>query len=173
MHGSDSGVKRALPPECDTRTSASFYTDALILFEDGDEHEAIRRLKERERANLPEVTRAMVGSFRALAEGIHDESLDATRRALAHFPDPEGRYDLTRHLAYWGENDEALSQFEAVLEGRFNIYRALTRSDSWLVSLRSHEGYEALVAKAKTRYDAAKAAFVEAHGDRLLGVTIP
>jgi hypothetical protein len=42
-----------------------------------------------------------------------------------------------------------------------------------LASLRSHEGYEALVAKAKTRYDAAKAAFVEAHGDRLLGVTIP
>jgi hypothetical protein len=95
----------------------TFYTDALILFEDGDEHEAIRRLKERERANLPEVTRAMVGSLRALAEGIRDESLDATRRALAHFPDPEGRYYLTRHLAYWGENDEALSQFEAVLEG--------------------------------------------------------
>jgi serine/threonine protein kinase len=151
----------------------TIYTDALILFEEGDVGEAVRRLKERERATLPGVTRALVTSLRALAEGKREESLDATRRALAHFPDPEGRYYLSRQLSYWGEAEEARVHFERILEAGFNTYRALTRVDPWLSSLRSAAGFGAVLETARKRYEASRAAFLDAGGHRLLGVEVP
>ena len=60
-----------------------------------------------------------------------------------------------------------------MLEGGFEIYRKLTRTDPWLDSIRSHADFDELLAKARTSYDQAKALFVEADGDRLLGVGIP
>lgn len=118
------------------------------------------------------MTRALVSSLRALAEGERDESLDATRRFLAHYPDPEGRFYLCRQLAYWGETDEALAHLDRVLEGGFEIYRNLTRTDPWLDSIRSHADFDELSAKARKSYDQAKALFVGADGDRLLGVGV-
>lgn len=149
------------------------YTDALLLFDEGNATEALARLKERERRNLPEVTHALVSSLRALVEGKRDESLQATRRALAHYPDPEGLFYLSRHLAYWGETNEALEHLDRVLEQGFEVYRVLTKEDPWLHSIRSHEAYDDLLDQAKKSFDDATSAFIDAGGDRLLGVTIP
>jgi serine/threonine protein kinase len=147
--------------------------DAVIMVMEGDRAGAVRVMAERERSNLPSVTRAILMSLRALAEENRDESLAATRHALVRLLDPEVRYYLSRHLAYCGEAEEAVLQLREALDRGFSVYRMLTRDDPWLASIHSARGYDDLLAASRERYRAAFAAYVEAGGDKLLGPNAP
>ena len=157
----------------DLMGKGTFYLDALILVEENRLQEAAQLLRERERENLAPVTHAFVTSLRAAAEGARAESVDATRRALRHFPDPEGMYYLSRHLAYCGEAEDAIARLEEVLDRGFILYRVLARPDQWLDPLRTRPGFQAIFDRSREAYTRVRATFLNSDGDRLLGSTTP
>ncbi len=149
------------------------YIDALILGMRGNESEAIQLLRDREQRKLPEMMRSMLSSLRALFEGHREECVEEAERIIAAFPDPEFVYYVSRHLAYFAENERALVELGKVLDRGFVCYRMLIREDPWLDSLRSAPGFKELLEGAKARYQEALGAYVEAGGERLLGVSVP
>lgn len=151
----------------------TFYLDALIPLMEGDRAAALRILRERERSNLPNVTRTIVASLRALAEEKRDESLAATRQALGNLVDPEVRFYLSRQFAYLGEAKEAVENLRGALEHGFNVYRVLMREDPWLEPIRSTNGYPELLEASRERYAKAHRAYIEAGGEKLLGANAP
>jgi hypothetical protein len=149
------------------------YLDALILFEQGKETEALRLIVERERGNLLPLTRAYIGSLRALIEGKRDESIGHAMHVYAHAPDGEGLIYQARTLSVLGEGEKALTLLEASFDRGFNPYRLLRKPDPWLDSARSHARFEHLVERTRDKYTSTRQAFIEANGERLLGVTAP
>jgi hypothetical protein len=75
-----------------------------------------------------------------------------------------------RQFAYLGETDTALKLLERSVDEGFFCCGPLT-GDPWLEGLRSHPTFAALVQHATTRQRQAVAAFMEAGGAQLLGVT--
>ena len=151
----------------------TLYVDALILFEQGRREDARSLLKERERTNLLPLTRAYLSGIRALMEGRADEGVALEQRAASPSFDPESMLYMARHLSLLGEPRNALLLWERALDRGFNPYRMLLRSDSWLDAARSHADFPRLFARARDTYIAARRAFVDAGGERLLGVTLP
>jgi eukaryotic-like serine/threonine-protein kinase len=149
------------------------YLDALILFEQGKTVEAMRIIEERERGNLLPLTRAYIGSLRALIEGKRDESIGCAMHVYAHAPDGEGLIYQARTLSVLGEGEKAVTLLEAAFDRGFNPYRLLRRPDPWLDSARSHSRFAHLDERARDKYINTRQAFVDANGERLLGVTVP
>jgi tetratricopeptide (TPR) repeat protein len=146
-----------------------FYFEGVVLTTMGREAEALSVLREREREDRPEAMRVFIASLRALLEGKREESLEATERCLAHFRDPEVRYYLARQLAHLGAHERALDEVGRAIDGGFSCPRMLER-DPWLDPLRSTPEFGAILERAQDGRRQAAAAFVEAGGDRLLGV---
>jgi TolB-like protein len=151
------------------RSGFRLYADALILASMGREAEAITALRERESEGLSAVMRTFVTSLRVLLEGKHDESLAATEMTLGHLNDPETRYYMARQLARLGARERALAEMRTVVELGFHCPQAFSR-DPWLDSLRDAAEFVAILERAERGRRAAAAAFVEAGGERLLGV---
>jgi hypothetical protein len=78
-----------------------------------------------------------------------------------------------RSLSLLGEAGEAVLLLERALDRGFNPYRMLLRSDTWLDAARSHANFPRLFARARQKYAVARQAFIDAGGERLLGVTVP
>ena len=93
-------------------------------------------------------------------------------RRLSDIPDPEGRFYMARGLAYVGEHGEALALLSSAVDGGFFCLPALTR-DPWLDPLRGMPEFGALIRRAETRHRQALIAFLNAEGDRILGVAHP
>jgi serine/threonine protein kinase/tetratricopeptide (TPR) repeat protein len=144
---------------------------ALIFGEQGNREEAIRQLREIERGALTEYMRAQTSSIRALFEGQREESLKGAERVIAQFPDPETVCFHARVLAYFGERDRALAALNQALDRGFILYRILTRSDPWLDPVRPTSAFADLLSRAESRYRDAVAAFRNAGGDDMLGVS--
>lgn len=151
----------------------TIYLDALILFEQGKSDDALHLLRERDRANLLPLTRAHLGQLRALIEGNREESVALAERVASQSTDPESMVYTARSLSLLGEPGEALLLLERALDHDFNPYRMLLRSDTWLDAARSHADFPRLFARARQKYAVARQAFVDAGGERLLGVTVP
>lgn len=96
----------------------------------------------------------------------------ATLRRLGDIPDPEGRFYVARGLAHVGESAEALTILAGAVEDGFYCLAALTR-DPWLDALRGTPEFAALVRRAETRHRQAVISFLNAEGDRVLGVAHP
>ncbi len=151
----------------------TIYLDALILFEQGQSDDALQLLRERERANLLPMTRAYLGGLRAWIEGNREESIALGKRVAAQATDGESFVYMARMLSALGEGGEAVLLLEKALDHGFNPYRMLQRSDSSLDAARSHAHFPPLLARARQTYLIARQAFVDAGGERLLGVTVP
>ena len=160
-------------PEHALREAATppFYFEALVLASMGREGEALSALRERERERRPEVLRVFLSSLRALLEGKHEESLEATEKCLADFRDPEAHYYLARQLAYLGARERAIEEIRRAVEQGFYCPQVLPR-DPWLTPLRSTPEFGTILERAETGRREAEAAFIEVGGDRLLGVRL-
>jgi eukaryotic-like serine/threonine-protein kinase len=151
----------------------TIYLDVLILFEQGKTDDALHLVRERERTNLLPVTRAHLGGLRAFIEGNRDESNALWKRIENTFTDPEGMVYQARALSVFGETRDAVLLLEKALDRGFNPLRMLKRPDAWLDSARLHADYPRLVERARQKYAVARQAFVDAGGERLLGVSVP
>jgi hypothetical protein len=87
--------------------------------------------------------------------------------------DPEGMVYQARNLSLLGEDGEAVLLLEQALDRGFNPYRMLLRPDAWLDAARSHADFPRVFARAREKYTVARQAFVDAGGERLLGVSLP
>jgi serine/threonine protein kinase/tetratricopeptide (TPR) repeat protein len=146
---------------------------ALILSEQGHADEALLQLREIEQARLTDFFRDFVRMHRTLLEGRKEESLGAAERLLVRALDPDTLWQVARVFAYFGERERALALFGLSLERGFIVYRILTRQDPWLDALRTSPEFGDLLQRAESRYRAASAAFRNAGGEQLLGVTLP
>lgn len=109
-----------------------------------------------------------------LRETIHgnQEAAAEQLRRLSDIPDPEGRFYVGRGLAYVGELDQALQLLGSAVDGGFFCLPALTR-DPWLDPLRARSEFTEIVRRAETRHRQAVISFLNAEGDRVLGVAHP
>ena len=82
--------------------------------------------------------------------------------------DPEGLYHLARGLAHFGREDRAIELLaEAVDRGYFQSF-TFSR-DAWLDRLRGRTDFREILLKAEQRHQEARAAFIQANGQALLG----
>ena len=100
------------------------------------------------------------------------EAAAAELRRLLDIPDPEARFYVARGLAIVGKHDEALGQLRVAVDGGFFCVPALTR-DPWLDSLRTVPEFTAILRRAESRHRQALISFLNAEGDRILGVGHP
>jgi len=150
-----------VPPE------RGFYLDAIALASAGQEEEALRRLREREKrgAGGPQL---MMRSLRALLEGDRAGAVLAIEEQEASgVKDPESLFYTARHMARINERDRAVDILFRAIDQNFVCDFSLAH-DPWLSSLRSHPRYGDLLHKAAERRREAHTAFVEAGGELLL-----
>jgi TolB-like protein/predicted Ser/Thr protein kinase len=116
-----------------------------------------------------------LGSFkRALLrylERDRDASVASLRR-ISDMPDPEARYYVARGLVWAGAIDEALPMLEGAVEDGFFCLPAYAR-DPWLDPVRGRPEFAALLRRAEARHRQAVISFLNADGDRVLGVAHP
>jgi len=149
-------------------TDASDYTRILTLQHMGRESEALRCLQECESKDLPVTSRLLLRTLQAALEGNDPESLEATKRVVEVFTDPEGLYYMARHLSYLGDTAPALATLKRVVDGGYFCVPVFAR-DPWLDPLRTHPEFVKLLKQAEARHKEARTVFIEAGGERLLG----
>ena len=107
-----------------------------------------------------------------LLEGRRTEGLAATHAILAPgFRDPESFYYVARQLAYFGDPAAALPVLDRAVEEGFFCFSTMAR-DPWLDTLRADPAFTKILRHAEARHREALAAFLQADGDRLLGLTL-
>ena len=110
----------------------------------------------------------------ALRHTIHGnrEAAAAELERLSDIPDGEARFYVARNLAQIEERDKAMSMLAAAVDHGFFCLPALTR-DPWLDPLRPTSEFAAVIRRAETRHREALISFLNAEGDRILGVAHP
>jgi len=143
------------------------YIVALALVEFGRGDEALVPLREVE-ARMPTRRRHVAVAARALIEGRTAESVSQMKAMLSpDFRDPEGRFYVARHVARYGDADEALAQLEGVVADGFSCYPVFER-DPWLDALRPKPGFTELLERCASRHAASRRAFEELNGRGVL-----
>ncbi|MBZ5595756.1 MAG: protein kinase [Acidobacteriia bacterium] len=149
-------------------TDASDYMRVLALTFMGREREAIRCVEESNAKDLPAISRLLMTTIRTDLEGRREESIEAANLIIAQFTDPEGLYYMARHLSHLGETAKALATLKRVVDGGFCCVTVFAR-DPWLDPLRTHAEFVSLLHRAEKHHQEARAVFIEAGGERLLG----
>ena len=111
-------------------------------------------------------------ALRAAAQGQRDETVAAIDRAAQGLNDPEGLFYLTRLRAHVGDVEGALALFERVVAGGLYCFPTFAR-DPWLDGLRAHPEFKRVLGLAESRHREAAAAFRDARGEQVLGVSLP
>ena len=143
------------------------YIVALALVESGRGDEALAPLREVE-ARMPTRRRHVAVAARALIEGRTAESVSEMKAMLSpDFRDPEGRFYVARHVARYGDADEALTQLEGVVADGFSCYPVFER-DPWLDALRPKPRFTELLERCASRHAASRRAFEELNGRGVL-----
>lgn len=104
-------------------------------------------------------------------EGRPEEALHYVRQ-LVDIPDPEGRFYTARSLVHLGQVEEGLALLSQCVESGFFCPAAYTR-DPWLDPVRGTTPFGDLVRRAEARHRQALISFLNADGDRILGVSHP
>ena len=112
-----------------------------------------------------------VRALLAFVDGDDEQALQHFRD-MRDIPDPEGRYYAARGVAYFGQTEEVLPLLAGVVESGFFCLTAFNR-DPWLDSLRGLPEFTAVVRHAESRHRQAVISFLNAEGDRILGVNHP
>jgi eukaryotic-like serine/threonine-protein kinase len=149
-------------------TDASDYTRVLTLTFMGQEQEALHHIEESDSKDLPAISRLLLVTLRTSLQGRREESVQATNQVISLFTDPEGLYYMARQLSYLGETAGSLATLKRVVDGGFFCVPVFAR-DPWLDPLRTHPEFVNILRQAEARHQDARAVFVEAGGERLLG----
>jgi serine/threonine protein kinase len=147
------------------------YLDGLALAMLGREQEAVVRLRKAE--EIGDVTaRQFTESLRMLLEGNRAEGLAAMRTVFVPgFRDPESLYYVARQFAFFGDPANALALLARAVEEGFFCFSTMAR-DPWLDTLRADPAFTKTLRHAEARHREALAAFLQADGNRLLGLTL-
>ncbi len=123
--------------------------------------------------DLPSAGRlgTFIKGMQAFVDGKVDETL-ALLHEMSDIPDPEGRFYVARNFAHLGRPAEALALLTGVVENGFFCLTAFNR-DPWLDTLRGTPEFTALLRHAESRHRQAVISFLNAEGDRILGVSHP
>src|SRR5206468_3499218 len=109
---------------------------------------------------------------RTMLEGDMAASVAAVERIVSSdFGDPEGLYNLARHLARLNRVDSALDLLDRVVAGGFFCCPAMLR-DPWLEPIRAVPRFTALLVKAEEKHRAAECEFEKLEGNRVLQMGI-
>jgi eukaryotic-like serine/threonine-protein kinase len=158
----------------DTRAlqgGGGFFFEAMVLATMGRRGEALAILRKRDQEDRPEMLRIFLFSLRALLEGNHLESLEATERYISLCQDPEALFYMARQLAYLGESSRAITELHHVIERGYLCSRILAR-DPWLDPLRLNAEFGVILEKALALERDMVNTFVQAEAHRLLGVSV-
>jgi serine/threonine-protein kinase len=112
-----------------------------------------------------------VEALRHTILGNRDQATVASRKLL-DIPDPEGRFYVARNLAYLGETNGVIDLLNGVIDGGFFCLPAFAR-DPWLDSLRALPEFGQMLRRAEQRHRQAMISFLNADGDRILGIAHP
>lgn len=146
------------------------YIGAIALSELGRRDEAIALLRALE-SKLPPRLRDFWSMSLHLVEGRRPDNMDMLTRLVDTFGDPEGLYYAAQTLARFGETATAIKAMTRAVDLGYYCYPAFA-TDPWLDSLRGDARFNAILLRAKDRHEAAAAAFREADGERILGVSV-
>jgi serine/threonine protein kinase len=136
----------------------------------GRDDEAVRFLREREQ-QIPSVfVRRYLMVLRTLIEGEHQQTLELLEEVTPHNPDPESIFYIARTFARLGKRGRAVAELARAIDGGFFSHATMVR-DAWFDSLRGDEGFREALKRAEERHRAARARFIAAGGERLLGVS--
>lgn len=143
------------------------YIVPLALMELGRGDEALPVLREVE-GRIPTRRRHVVTAARVLLEGRTADSVAAIQAMLSpDFRDPEGRFYVARHVARYGDADQAIAQLEGIIADGFFCNPVIAR-DTWFDALRGKPAFKTLLAHCETKHRAAVQAFERLNGASLL-----
>jgi DNA-binding winged helix-turn-helix (wHTH) protein/tetratricopeptide (TPR) repeat protein len=147
------------------------YIVGISLAEEGQKRQAISEL-----SALEAKVKTRMGDFaraaRTMLEGDTAASVVAVERIVSSdFGDPEGLYNLARHLARLNRVDSALDLLDRVVAAGFFCCPAMLR-DPWLEPIRATSRFTKLLEKAEEKYRAAALEFEKLEGNRVLQVGI-
>jgi serine/threonine protein kinase/tetratricopeptide (TPR) repeat protein len=147
------------------------YLDGLALVMLGREQEAVATLRKAEEVgNI--TARKFNESLRMLLEGHRAEGLAAMRAIFVPgFRDPESFYFIARQFANYGDSAAALDLLARAVEEGYFAFSMMAR-DPWLDTLRVDPAFTKILRHAEVRHREALAAFLQADGDRLLGLNV-
>jgi serine/threonine protein kinase/cytochrome c-type biogenesis protein CcmH/NrfG len=145
--------------------------NALALDLWGRRSEAIALLLELEQKQMPRMMRGFIESTRLILQERHVEARAMMSTMMQNFTvrDPCATFYFARSLAAAGDDAQALAVLGQSVEGGFSSFEFTTR-DPWFAGLRGHEQFRSILRRAEARERQARAAFIEAGGDRILGV---
>jgi hypothetical protein len=115
------------------------------------------------------ITRSYHSIFPLMLEGQADACVKLLDELAPRNPDPESIFMIARTYARLGARQSALRQFERAVDGGYVPVDTFAR-DEWLDALRTDPRFERGLARATIRRDAARKAFRDAGGARLLGM---
>ncbi|TMQ71432.1 MAG: hypothetical protein E6K80_05565 [Candidatus Eisenbacteria bacterium] len=138
----------------------------------GRRDEAAARMREYERRPLPKMMRPFIESLRLIFEGRLDEARGLSQALCNQLPfrDPCALYYFGRQLAATGDEPGGLQLLGRSVDGGFSCFDFMMR-DPWLERVRGHETFRALLRRSEARERGARAAFIEADGERVLGLS--
>ena len=87
------------------------------------------------------------------------------------FRDPESVYYVARKFAYFGDPSTALALLARAVEEGYFAFSMMAR-DPWLDTLRADPAFTKILRHAEVRHREALAAFLQADGERLLGLNV-
>jgi serine/threonine protein kinase/tetratricopeptide (TPR) repeat protein len=143
---------------------------ALALDLLGRPAEAAALLKRYVAPGLPTLFQLIIDASVALFEGELETALPAADAMLRKWPtrDACATYYLARTLAA-ARHPRAIEMLRRAIEGGFHSYSCFTR-DPWLDSLRGEPAFAEVIALAQKEYREGLKAFIEAGGERILGI---
>jgi hypothetical protein len=144
----------------------------FVLTMMGRTEDAVARLKEEEQQYAAIGMRSFSTAMRAAIEGDRAGALAAVDAISAlQMKDPEAVLYMARILAYIGEQGRALSGLASAVDNGFFCVSVLMR-DPWLDPLRSITEFTRILRRAEIRQREARTAFLDARGDRVLGISM-
>ena len=152
----------------DVDEASDFEPKAVALVRAGRREEAKAVFERMGAAHMPAAYRATANAARAALFDEPAAARAALKEGFAAIDDPEWHYTVGTLLARVGDPERAVDMIEKAVDGGYLVAPALAK-DPVLDPLRGQARFEALLARAESRREAALAAFRQAGGESLLG----
>ena len=147
------------------------HVPVLALDLAGRRAEAIELCLQIEDRPLPSVMKAHMKTLRLVLEDRKVEARAIIDEAKKNYPtrDPCAKFYFARGMAGAGDVAGALALLASSIDGGFQCFDFLAR-DPWLASLRGQPEFAAILRRSEARERQARMAFIQAGGDKVLGL---